>query len=106
MPGRLSPTWNGDITDYVRCKFIMKVYRSENLIENASKLGNYIVSQLSGMNKFMNVRGRGFLIAFDFENSDESEMETRIDSDYIIKYSLRKKSNNNEHPKTWYLTDY
>ena len=24
VPGRLSPTWNGDITDYIRCKYVIK----------------------------------------------------------------------------------
>ena len=69
VPGRLSPTWNGDITDFIRCKYIMKAYRENNLINNASELGSYILTSLQKMNVFHNVRGRGFLIAFDFENS-------------------------------------
>jgi L-lysine 6-transaminase len=73
VPGRISPTWNGDITDYVRCKYIIKAYNENNLIENASKLGKYIVLSLEQMKTFLNVRGRGFLIAFDFENSDDRD---------------------------------
>jgi L-lysine 6-transaminase len=69
VPGRISPTWNGDISDYIRCKYVMKAYKEYNLIENANELGKYIVSSLEDMKKFSNVRGRGFLIAFDFENS-------------------------------------
>jgi len=68
VPGRLSPTWNGDITDYIRCKYIMKAFKDDYLIENAAELGQYIISELNKMNKFSNVRGRGFLIAFDFES--------------------------------------
>ena len=44
VPGRLSPTWNGDITDYIRCKYIIKAYKEYDLIDNAAELGNYIVS--------------------------------------------------------------
>jgi len=73
IPGRLSPTWNGDITDYVRCKYIIKAYKEHNLIDNAAELGKYIVSSLKSMNVFMNVRGRGFLIAFDFKSSDDRD---------------------------------
>ena len=69
VPGRISPTWNGDISDYIRCKYVMKAYNENGLIENAHKLGKYIVSSLEKMKKFSNVRGRGFLIAFNFENS-------------------------------------
>ena len=73
VPGRLSPTWNGDITDYIRCKYIIKAYKEYDLIDNAAELGNYIVSSLKNMNVFRNVRGRGFLIAFDFKNTDERD---------------------------------
>jgi len=73
VPGRLSPTWNGDITDYIRCKYVIKAYKEYNLIDNAAELGIYIVSSLISMNKFSNVRGCGFLIAFDFENSDDRD---------------------------------
>ena len=30
------------------------------------------------MNKFFNVRGRGFLIAFDFENSDDRDRYDKL----------------------------
>ena len=69
VPGRLSPTWNGDITDYIRCKYIMKAYVDNCLIENAARLGQYIVNGLINMNRFTNIRGRGFLISFDFESN-------------------------------------
>jgi L-lysine 6-transaminase len=73
VPGRLSPTWNGDIIDFIRCKYIMKAYKDYDLINNAAELGDYILSSIEKMKKFKNVRGRGFLIAFDFESSDERD---------------------------------
>lgn len=78
VPGRMSPTWNGDITDYIRCKYVIKAYKEYNLIDNAAKLGEYIVSSLESMSKFSNVRGRGFLIAFDFENSEERDRYEKL----------------------------
>ena len=68
-PGRYPPTWNGDIIDYVRCRYIIKAYKDDKLIKNAENLGKYIVNSLSSLKKFKNVRGKGFLIAFDFENT-------------------------------------
>ena len=73
VPGRLSPTWNGDITDYVRCKYIIRALTEYDLLENATKLGEYILTSLEDMKGLMNVRGRGFLIAFDFENSEKRD---------------------------------
>ena len=67
-PGRYPPTWNGDIIDYIRCNYIIQAYKDFNLIDNANKMGAYIVNNLRKMKKFNNVRGKGFLIAFDFEN--------------------------------------
>ena len=78
VPGRLSPTWNGDISDYVRCKYIMKTYQKDGLIENASTLGQYILSSLKEMNTFLNVRGRGFLIAFDFESTEKRNQYEKL----------------------------
>lgn len=78
VPGRLSPTWNGNITDYIRCKHIIKAYKENDLISNAAKLGKYIESSLEGMNKFLNVRGAGFLIAFDFENSSDRDRYNQL----------------------------
>ena len=69
-PGRYPPTWNGDIIDYVRCRYIMKAYKDDKLIKNAENLGKYIVNSIRSFKKFKNVRGKGFLIAFDFENTN------------------------------------
>ena len=47
----------------------MKAYKDDSLIENAAVLGQYILNGLKNMNKFANIRGKGFLIAFDFESN-------------------------------------
>ena len=73
VPGRMSPTWNGDITDYIRCKYIIKAYEEHDLIGNAERMGRYLISSLEQMQKFINVRGRGHLIAFDIENSKDRD---------------------------------
>ena len=51
----------------------MRAYKENDLISNATKLGEYILKSLQRMNMFKNVRGRGFLIAFDFEKSDDRD---------------------------------
>ena len=54
IPGRYPPTWNGDIIDYIRCKYIIKAYKEDNLILNAKLLGNYLLKNLKDLNFLIN----------------------------------------------------
>jgi L-lysine 6-transaminase len=70
VPGRLSPTWNGNIDDYIRCYHIINAYDEFGLISNAKIQGENILSELKRIELFNNVRGKGFLIAFDFSDEE------------------------------------
>lgn len=65
-PSKMCITWDGDLIDMIRSKYIMKAIEQDYLINNANKMGE---SLLNGLNKMgLNARGKGLLIAFDFEN--------------------------------------
>jgi len=63
---KLEVTFDGDLIDAIRSKFIIKAIKEDNLLENVSKMSKLISSELSG--SLLNYRSSGFLIAFDFES--------------------------------------
>jgi L-lysine 6-transaminase len=68
-PVRLEVTWDGDILDMIRCRYVLRAYSRYNILENARRLGSKIREALQAMPVIRNVRQAGLLIAFDFEDS-------------------------------------
>jgi L-lysine 6-transaminase len=67
---RLNSTWGGSLVDMVRAEQYLKVIESEKLVENAEKVGKYLLSALSQLqdefpNLFLNARGTGLLCSID-----------------------------------------
>ena len=74
VSSRINSTWGADLTDMVRSKFIMEVMEEENLVQNAERLGKYLLEQLyevqSEFPKLINsARGLGLMCSFNFPNS-------------------------------------
>ena len=72
---RLNSTWGGNLVDMVRCQRYLEVIDEEGLIENAEKVGDYLlkrVEELSGDfdEVVSNVRGRGLMIAFSLPDTE------------------------------------
>ncbi|MCH8904585.1 MAG: L-lysine 6-transaminase [Bacteroidetes bacterium] len=70
---RINSTWGGSLTDMVRSTKFLEVIESDNLVENASIQGNYLLSklhQLAEKHSLTNVRGVGLLCAFDLPSTD------------------------------------
>ncbi|UJG44272.1 MAG: L-lysine 6-transaminase [Candidatus Heimdallarchaeum endolithica] len=72
---RINSTWGGNLIDIVRATKYLEVIKEENLVENASKQGEYILKLLTEIqekypDKINNVRGKGLMIAFDLPNSE------------------------------------
>jgi L-lysine 6-transaminase len=69
LPSRLNSTWGGNFTDMVRSKHFLQIVEEENLVENASVVGERIVNSLREIAAecpiMTAVRGRGLFIAFD-----------------------------------------
>lgn len=77
VPKRLSVTFDGDLIDMVRCKYIIKSIQNDNLLNNAKKMGNFLFKKLKEISQLKNVRHIGLLLAFDFD--------TKIQRDNFIK---------------------
>jgi L-lysine 6-transaminase len=72
LPSRISSTWGGNFTDYVRSTHYLRIVEEEKLVENARVRGEAFASELQGLAKTNSVisavRGRGLMIAFDLPN--------------------------------------
>ena len=69
---RLNSTWGGNLIDMVRCQKYLEIIQEENLIENATTMGNYFIKELTALAEnhkdvVTNIKGRGLMIAFDLK---------------------------------------
>ncbi len=73
VPSRINSTFGGNLVDMVRCRKYLEIITKENLLKNASEIGDYLLEgliQLAGKYDHVNnVRGRGLMIAFDLPDS-------------------------------------
>jgi L-lysine 6-transaminase len=71
---RINSTWGGNLVDMVRSTQVLQIIEEDQLCENATKVGEYLLSRLEGFSdtfeKVSNVRGRGLLCAFDLPNTE------------------------------------
>ena len=65
--GMLGTTFGGNHLACAAGVAVLDVMESENLMENATKMGNYLVENLQGINGIKEVRGRGLMIGIEFE---------------------------------------
>ena len=74
VPSRINSTWGGNLVDMVRSSKALEIIEEDNLLNNATVVGNYLKERLQKFSetydKVSNVRGRGLLAAFDFPNKD------------------------------------
>ncbi len=73
LPSRISSTWGGNFTDYVRSTHYLKIIEQEKLIENARIKGEIFLNELHALAKkqpvMTAVRGRGLMLAFDLPDT-------------------------------------
>ena len=69
LPSRISSTWGGNFTDYVRSTHYLRIIEQEKLVEHARTQGDYFLArlgELAGRHELVSaVRGRGLMLAFD-----------------------------------------
>ncbi len=69
LPSRISSTWGGNFTDYVRSTHYLRIIEEEKLVENARVKGELILGELQKLARkqpvMTAVRGRGLMLAFD-----------------------------------------
>jgi L-lysine 6-transaminase len=73
LPSRISSTWGGNFTDYVRSTHYLEIIEAEKLIDNARLKGALFLKELQTLaSKYpvmSAVRGRGLMLAFDLPNT-------------------------------------
>ncbi len=73
LPSRISSTWGGNFTDYVRSTHYLRIIAEESLVENARVKGDYFIAELNALARkypaLTAVRGRGLMLAFDLPNT-------------------------------------
>ena len=74
ISSRINSTWGGNLVDMVRSSKILEIIEEDNLLSNATIVGNYLQESLLKLSEkhgqISNVRGRGLLTAFDFPNKE------------------------------------
>lgn len=66
--GRLCITFDGDLTDMVRCKHIIMAIKDLDLIENVNQRSMQLYNGLADLPQIENFRSAGVIIGFDLEN--------------------------------------
>lgn len=62
---QLGTTFGGNPLACAAAMAVLEVIESENLIDNAAAVGNYLMEELKNIPGLENVRGRGLMIGFD-----------------------------------------
>jgi L-lysine 6-transaminase len=74
LPSRISSTFGGNFTDYVRSTHYLRILEQEKLVENARVKGETFLADLQKLSKrnpvLSAVRGRGVMLAFDLPNAE------------------------------------
>ncbi len=75
VSSRLNSTWGANIVDMVRAQRILEIIHEENLIDNAAKMGDYLLNKLHELQevskvKLSNIRGRGLFAAVELESPE------------------------------------
>src|SRR5690625_2316201 len=81
--GQLGTTFGGNYLACVAGVAVLEVIEEERLIQNAEKLGKYLLQELKSFSSLENVRGRGLMIGF---NLPENLLGLR--NDLLYKYKI------------------
>ena len=62
-------SWDGDISDMIRCKYIIKAYEKYDILSNVEKMSKLLSSSLSQMPEILNLRNCGLIFGFDLTST-------------------------------------
>tara|TARA_A100001391_G_scaffold180092_2_gene145379 strand:- start:3314 stop:4492 length:1179 start_codon:yes stop_codon:yes gene_type:complete len=69
----LYTTWDSDLVDMIRSTYVMDVIDNQNLRESVTLGSQRFIDRLKDLDNIYNVRGKGCLIAFDFETQTKRD---------------------------------
>ena len=75
--GMLGTTFGGNHLACAAAIAVLEVMRDENLVDNALRVGEYLIAQLKTIPAAKDVRGRGLMLGFDVDGS-AAEMRRRL----------------------------
>lgn len=75
--GMLGTTFGGNHLACAAAIAVLEVMRDENLVDNALRVGEYLIAQLKTIPAAKDVRGRGLMVGFDVYGS-AAEMRRRL----------------------------
>jgi L-lysine 6-transaminase len=80
---RINSTWGGNLVDMVRSARYLEIIESEQLVENACKVGTHLLSGLQGLQSdfpklVSNARGRGLMCAFDLPDTETRDKFCKV----------------------------
>ncbi|MDR3273441.1 MAG: aminotransferase class III-fold pyridoxal phosphate-dependent enzyme [Flavobacteriaceae bacterium] len=75
--GQLGTTFGGNHLACTAGIAVLDIFEAENLVENAEKVGEYLLSELKKIPQIKEVRGRGLMIGIEFDKSIK-ELRTRL----------------------------
>ena len=75
--GMLGTTFGGNHLSCAAALAVIDVIENENLIENASKVGDYLMKELKQFPQIKEIRGEGLMIGLEFEEPVK-ELRTRL----------------------------
>ncbi len=87
VPGRISSTWSGNLTDMVRSRRLLELVECTGAIANAAAMGRHLLARLQALSSEMpavatNPRGRGLLAAVDLPSGElRDEVVTTLRAD-------------------------
>ena len=93
-PSRINSTWGGNLVDMVRSTMQIEIIQEDDLVQNVSEVGSYFLEKIKELDcsKISNIRGRGLMIAFDFENAEERNLFLQKINEYVLLLPCGKKS--------------
>ena len=95
---RINSTWGGNLVDMVRSAKFLEIIEEENLVENAAKVGEYLLENLTTLqNEFpqlvSQVRGLGLMCAFDFPTPElRNKFLNELYANHVVMLGCGEKS--------------
>lgn len=81
--GQLGTTFGGNHLACAAATAVLDVMEAENLVENAAKVGKFLLDSLQGLKGVKEVRGRGLMIGIEMEYPAK-ELRKRLIFDYHV----------------------
>ncbi len=90
VSSRINSTWGGNLVDMVRSQRYVEIIEEENLLANATAVGEHILEGFRNLEteypkRVTNARGRGMFVAFDLPDGEtrDQTLKAMLDADVL-----------------------